>query len=219
MELNKYIDYTNLKMFATKKDIEQLCDEAIKYSFEAVCVNPYYVSLVNELLIRSNVKVCTVIGFPLGQNTKEVKLYETKIAIESGADEVDMVINVGALKDGYYDYVKDEIKAIRELAKDRVLKVIIETCCLNNDEIILMTNMCNELGVDFIKTSTGFGIGGAKIEDIELINKYKNDKLQIKASGGIKSYDQALEFINRGATRIGTSNGIKIMEGDRNEII
>jgi len=214
MNINKYIDHTNLKAFATKKDIEKLCDEAIKYNFASVCVNPYYVSLANELLIRSNVKVCTVIGFPLGQNTKEVKVYEAKTAIENGADEIDMVINIAALKDKYYDYVKDEIKQIKDTAKDKILKVIIETCYLTNEEITIMTNICNELGVDFIKTSTGFGIDGANIEDIKLINKHKNDKLQIKASGGIKTQNEAIEFINNGVTRIGTSNGIKIMEGE-----
>lgn len=214
MNINKYIDHTNLKAFATKKDIEKLCDEAIKYNFVSVCVNPYYVILANELLIRSDVKVCTVIGFPFGQNTKEVKVYEAKTAIDNGADELDMVINIAALKDKYYDYVKDEIKQIKDIVKDKVLKVIIETCYLTSEEIIIMTNICNELEVDFIKTSTGFGSDGAKIEDIKLINKYKNDKLQVKASGGIKIRDEAINFINNGVTRIGTSNGIKIMEGE-----
>ena len=214
MNINKYIDHTNLKAFATKKDIEKLCDEAIKYNFATVCVNPYYVSLANELLIRSDVKVCTVIGFPLGQNTSEVKLYEAKAAIEQGVDEIDVVINIAALKDKYYDYVKDEIKQIKDAAKDKILKVIIETCYLTNEEITIITNICNEVGVDFIKTSTGFGIDGANIEDIKLINKHKNDKLQIKASGGIKTRTEAINFINNGATRIGTSNGIKIMEGE-----
>lgn len=214
MNINKYIDHTNLKAFATKKDIEKLCDEAIKYNFSSVCVNPYYVSLAKELLIRSNVKVCTVIGFPLGQNTKEVKVYETKNALENGATEIDMVINIAALKDKYYDYVKDEIKQIKDTVKDKILKVIIETCYLTNEEITIMTNICNELDVNFIKTSTGFGTGGANIEDIKLINKHKNDKLQIKASGGIKTYDEAIDFVNNGVTRIGTSNGIKIVEGE-----
>lgn len=214
MNINKYIDHTNLKAFATKKDIEKLCDEAIKYNFSSVCVNPYYVSLAKELLIRSNVKVCTVIGFPLGQNTKEVKVYETKNALENGATEIDMVINIAALKDKYYDYVKDEIKQIKDTVKNKILKVIIETCYLTNEEITIMTNICNELGVNFIKTSTGFGTGGANIEDIKLINKHKNDKLQIKASGGIKTYDEAIDFVNNGVTRIGASNGIKIVEGE-----
>lgn len=214
MNLNKYIDHTNLKAFASKSDIEKLCDEAIKYNFSSVCVNPYYVSLANELLIRSNINVCTVVGFPLGQNTKEVKVYESKIAVEEGADEIDMVINIAALKDKNYDYVEDEIKTIKEVIKDKILKVIIETCYLDEEEIIVMTNICNELGVDFIKTSTGFGTDGAKIEDVELINKHRNDKLQIKASGGIKTYEDAVNFINNGVTRIGTSNGIKIMEGE-----
>ena len=212
--INKYVDHTNLKAFASKKDIEKLCDEALRYNFASVCVNPYYVSLANELLIRSDVKVCTVIGFPLGQNTKEVKVYEAKAAIEEGADEIDMVINVAALKDQNYDYVKDEVKALREAAKDKVLKVIIETCYLTKEEIVIMTNICNEVGADFIKTSTGFGNSGASIDDVKLMNENKNDKLQIKASGGIKTYADAMNFINNGATRLGTSNGIKIMEGN-----
>ena len=212
MKLNKYIDQTNLKAYASKADIEKLCDEAIKYNFASVCVNPHYVSLVNELLIRSDVKVCTVIGFPLGQNNTETKVYETKLALDNGADEIDMVINVAALKDKNYDYVKNEIKEIREITKGKILKVIIETCYLDKDEIIMMTKICNETNVDFIKTSTGFGTEGAKIEDIQTINKYKNEKLQIKASGGIREHDQALEFVKLGVTRIGTSNGIKVME-------
>jgi len=214
MDVNKCIEHTNLKAFTTKKDVEKLCHEAIKYNFASVCVNPYYVTLANELLIRSNVNVCTVIGFPLGQNTIEVKAYEAKTAIDNGADEIDMVINIAALKDKYYDYVKEEIKLIKEEAKEKVLKVIIETCYLTEEEIVIMTKICNELEVDFIKTSTGFGSDGAKKEDIKLINKYKNEKLQIKASGGIKTREQVIDFINNGVTRIGTSNGIKIMEGE-----
>lgn len=214
MDINKYIDHTNLKAFAEKKDIEKLCDEAIKYNFASVCVNPYYVSLANELLVRSDVKVCTVVGFPLGQNTKEVKIYETKTAIDNGADEIDMVINIAALKDKYYDYVKDEIRLIKEVVQDKILKVIIETCYLDKEEIVIMTNICSELGVDFIKTSTGFGSDGAKIDDIKLINENRKNKLQIKASGGIKTHNEAINFINNGVTRIGTSNGIKIVEGE-----
>lgn len=213
MNINKYIDHTNLKAFATRKDIEKLCDEAIKYDFASVCVNPYYVGLAHELLIRSNVKVCTVVGFPLGQNTTEVKLHEAKVAIDEGADEIDMVVNVAALKDKNYSYVQEEIRLIRELTKDKILKVIIETCYLENDEKIKITEICNEVGVDFIKTSTGFGTSGAKLEDIELIMKHKIENVEIKASGGIKDYDTAKAMIDKGATRLGTSSGIEIMEG------
>lgn len=212
MNINKYIDHTNLKPYSSKKDIEKLCDEAIKYDFASVCVNPYYVGLAHELLIRSDVKVCTVIGFPLGQNNTEVKLYETKIALDEGADEIDMVINIAALKDKNYDYVYNEIKAIKELTEDKILKVIIETCYLDKDEIITITKICNEVGVDFIKTSTGYGNSGAQIEDVELIIENKDKTIEVKASGGIKTYLQAKAFIDKGVTRIGTSNGIEIME-------
>ena len=213
MSINKYIDHTNLKPYATKQDIEKLCDEAIRYDFASVCVNPYYVSLAHELLIRSKVKICTVVGFPLGQNTKETKILEAKDAIDNGADEIDMVINIAALKDKYYDYVEDEIRQIKEIAKDKILKVIIETCYLEKEEIIKITEICNKVGVDFIKTSTGYGTSGAKLEDVELIMMHKNKNIQLKASGGIKTKIHAQAFIENGVTRIGTSNGIEIMEG------
>jgi len=212
MNINKYIDHTNLKPYSSKKDIERLCDEAIKYNFASVCVNPYYVPLAHELLIRSNVKVCTVIGFPLGQNTKEIKIMETKDAINNGADEIDMVINIAALKDKYYDYVEDEIKQIKNIVQEKILKVIIETCYLEHDEIIKITEICNKVGVNFIKTSTGYGTSGAKVEDIELIKEKKNKNIQVKASGGIKTRTHAKDFLKKGVTRIGTSNGIEIME-------
>lgn len=212
MKINEYIDHTNLKAFASVDDIRRLCDEAIKYKFMSVCVNPYYVGLCNEMLSRSEVKVCTVVGFPLGQNTISTKIFETKEALENGADEIDMVINISALKDKNYDYVKEEITELRKVCKDKILKVIIEVCYLSDDEIKIMTEICNECNVDFIKTSTGFGTGGATLNSLQIMNKYKNDKLEIKASGGIKSYEDAINCINNGATRIGTSNGIKIME-------
>ncbi|MBP3921047.1 MAG: deoxyribose-phosphate aldolase [Bacilli bacterium] len=211
MEINKYIDHTNLKATATKSDIEKLCQEAINNKLEAVCVNPYYVSYAKELLKNSNVLVCTVVGFPLGMNTTRTKEYEAIIAIEDGADEIDMVINIGALKEKNYDYVKQEIEDIRNAIDGKTLKVIIETCYLTSDEIIKMTEICNETYANFIKTSTGFGSSGAKLEDIELINKYKNEVLEIKASGGIKDYNQAINLIKAGATRIGTSSGVEIV--------
>lgn len=217
--MNNYIDHTNLKMDATLRDIEKLCDEADKNKFASVCVHPYYVSLASELLKNSTVQVCTVIGFPLGMNTTATKVYEAIDAVENGADEIDMVINVGALKNRDYNYIKDEIEEIRDSIDGKTLKVIIETCYLTKEEIIKMTEICNETFVNFIKTSTGFGTGGAKVEDIELINKHKNSVLEIKASGGIKDYETALKMIEAGATRLGTSSGIKIMEGVKNEII
>ena len=215
MELNSYIDHTNLKLDSTLKDIEKLCNEAIKYHFASVCVPPYYVPLAASLLKDSTVQVCTVIGFPNGYSTKEVKSYEAINAIENGADEIDMVININALKNKDYDYIKDEIEEIRDSIDGHVLKVIIETSLLDDKEIEKMTKICNETFVNFIKTSTGFGSRGASLHDLEIINKYKNDILEIKASGGIKNEEDAESFIKAGATRLGTSSGVTIMKGDK----
>ena len=210
--MNEYFDSTLLKSFATLSDIEKLCNDAKEYKFKAVCINPCYVSIAKELLKGSNVKICTVIGFPLGANTTYIKVEEARDAIKNGTDEVDMVINIGALKDKNYDYVINEIKELREVCYDKILKVIIETCYLTEEEIIKMTEICNKEKVDFIKTSTGFGIRGANTRDIEIINKYKSDYLKIKASGGIKNKDDAEKYIELGVSRIGTSNAVKIME-------
>ena len=204
MDINNYIDYTNLKAYATKEDIKKLCEEAVKFHFVSVCVNPCYVELAKELLEGTNVNVCTVIGFPLGANLLAVKEYEAISAVELGADEIDMVINIGALKDKDYDYIKEEI--VRDSIGGKTLKVIIETCYLTEEEIKKMVEICNDTFVNFIKTSTGFGPRGASLEDIKIINKYKNDVLEIKASGGIKTYDDAINFIEAGVTRIGTSS-------------
>lgn len=206
MDINNYIDYTNLKAYATKEDIKKLCEDAVKFHFVSVCVNPCYVELAKELLEGTNVNVCTVIGFPLGANLLAVKEYEAISAVELGADEIDMVINIGALKDKDYDYIKEEIETIRDSIGGKTLKVIIETCYLTEEEIKKMVEICNDTFVNFIKTSTGFGPRGASLEDIEIINKYKNDVLEIKASGGIKTYDDAINFIEAGVTRIGTSS-------------
>lgn len=212
MEIGKYIDHTNLKMDAKEEDIVKLCEEAIKYQFETVCVNPYYVILAKDLLKDTNIGVCSVVGFPLGMNTPKVKSYEAIEAVENGADEIDMVINVGALKDKDYDYVKEEIEEVRDSIDGKTLKVIIETSLLTEDEIIKMTEICNETFVNFIKTNTGFGKRGVTLEDVKLINKHKNELLEIKASGGIKTYEQMNELIEAGASRIGTSNSVNIME-------
>lgn len=212
MELTKYIDHTNLKSTATLRDIEKLCDEAMEYGFASVCVFPYYVPLAKELLKDSNVEVGTVVGFPCGENTKEVKAYEAINAIENGATEIDMVINISALKNKDYDYVKDEIEEIRDCIDGKVLKVIIETSLLTKNEIIKMVEICNETFVNYIKTSTGFTKEGAKVEDIKLINEHKNELLKIKASGGIKTKEDAYKMIEAGAERIGTSNSIKIVK-------
>lgn len=214
MELNKYIDHTNLNAFASLDDIKKLCDEAIKYKFASVCVNPYYVSYVSEYLKNENIDIVCVVGFPLGMNKMITKEYEAIAAIEDGADEIDMVINIGALKDKKYDYIKEEIENVRDAIDGKTLKVIIETCYLTEDEIIKMTEICNETFVNFIKTSTGFGTRGASIEDIKIINKYKNEVLEIKASGGIKTFEDANTFIEEGSSRIGTSHGVDIMRED-----
>lgn len=215
MELNNYIDHTNLKVISTLKDIEKLCNEAIKYHFASVCVSPYYVKLAKNLLKDSTVSVCTVIGFPNGYNTKETKVFEAINAIENGADEIDMVINIEALKNKDFDYIKEEIEEIRDAIDGHILKVIIETCYLDEEEIIKMTEICNETFVNFIKTSTGFGSRGASLRDLEIINEHKNEILEIKASGGIKTLEDAEAMINMGATRLGTSSGVEIMKGDK----
>ena len=212
MEINKYIEHTNLKSNAQEKDIIKLCHEAIENDFEAVVVNPHYISLAKDCLRDTNINVVTVVGFPLGANTMEVKVYEAIDAIEKGADEIDMVANIGAIKDGDFEYVEKEISDVLYSIDGHPLKVIIETSLLTNDEIKKMTKICSNLFVNFIKTSTGFN-GNAKLEDIDVINKYKNDILEIKASGGIKTYEDAMKFIEEGVTRIGTSNGVEIMKG------
>ena len=213
MELNNYIDHTNLNAFATKKDIQKLCEEAKKYNFKSVCVNPCNVSIAKKYLGDSKVEVCTVIGFPLGANLTKIKATEAKEAIIDGATEIDVVINIGRLKDKDYEYIKNEINELRTITNDYILKVIIETCYLDVEEIKTMTQICNELNVDFIKTSTGFGSAGATKENVEIMNQIKNEHLQIKASGGIRDYEKVKEMINAGATRIGSSSGVKIMEG------
>ena len=204
--MNEFIDSTLLRSDATIEDITKLCEDAMKYHFATVCVNPYYVPLAKELLEGSTTQVCTVIGFPLGANTTNVKVYEAVEALENGADEIDMVINIGALKDKEYEYVKREIEEVRNVLDGKVLKVIIETCYLTKEEIIKMTEICNETFVNFIKTSTGFGSRGASVEDI-------NEVLEVKASGGIKDIKDAEEFIKLGVTRIGTSKAVEIIGG------
>lgn len=217
MELNSYIDHTNLKKDALIEDIEKLCEEAMKYHFASVCVYPYFVKAVSEYLKGSNVEICTVVGFPNGMNTTNVKVYEAIDAIENGATEIDMVINISALKNQEYDYIKNEIEEIRDAIGGKTLKVIIETCLLTDEEIVKMTEICNDTFVNFIKTSTGFDKEGAKVEDIELINKHKGAVLEIKASGGIRDIETAEAMIKAGATRIGTSSGVKLMNIEEKE--
>lgn len=214
MELNKYIDHTMLKAYAQEKDIIKLCDEADKYKFKSVCINPCYVGLVKSYLekLKSSVKICTVVGFPLGQNTIETKVFEAQNAINNGAEEIDMVINIGALLDKKFEYIEKEISDIRKICEGKILKIIIETCYLDEENIKIMTEICNKLNVDYIKTSTGFGTRGASENDVIVMNKYKNNKLQIKASGGISDKKVAEKMIELGATRLGTSKSINIIK-------
>ncbi len=214
MELNKYIEHTNLKADAKESDIRKLCEEAINYKFAAVVVNPHFVPLASLLLKNENIEVATVVGFPLGANTTEVKVYEAIDAIENGATEIDMVANIGAIKDHDYEYVKTEIEDVRNSIDGKTLKVIIETCYLDKEEIEKMTEICNETFVNFIKTSTGYGTRGVSLNDIDIINSKKNEILEIKASGGIKTKKDAISLIEKGVTRIGTSSGVEIINCD-----
>lgn len=212
MNLEKYIDHTILKPTATKEDIINLCKEAKKYNFASVCINPYYVKLAKELLYNTDVKVCTVIGFPLGANTIETKLFEASTSVTNGADEIDMVINISELINMNKEYCIQEINTIKEAIGDKTLKVIVETSYLNEDQKKLAANIILESNADFIKTSTGFSSDGAKIDDIKLWKSILNDHKQIKASGGIKTKEQFQDFIKAGADRIGTSNGVALIK-------
>lgn len=211
-DINRYIDHTLLKPDAGQHEIEKLCEEAVKYGFAAVCVNPAFVSFVSRLLKGSGVKVCTVIGFPLGATTFRVKAYETAEAIQNGAEEIDMVINLGALKDGRDQEVTDDIRAVVQSAKGQPVKVIIETGLLTDEEKIRACRLVQQAGAQFVKTSTGFGPGGASVYDIMLMKDAVRGKLGIKASGGIRDKTTLLQMVEAGATRIGTSSGVKIME-------
>lgn len=212
MEFNKYFDHTNLKATAKQEDIEKLCEEAKKYNFASVCINPCYIPLAKELLKGTDVMVCTVIGFPLGQMTIDSKVLEAIDAVIEGADEVDMVINVGALKDFDDDYVECEIAEIKEAIGDKTLKVILENCYLTRNEIIRACILAKRAGADFVKTSTGFGTGGATVEDVALMRKIVGPEMGVKAAGGIHTKEQALALIEAGATRLGCSASVKIME-------
>lgn len=212
IELAKMIDHTMLKPTATEEEIRKLCEEAIRYRFGAVCINPYYVSYVSQLLFNKNVKVCTVVGFPLGSSTSETKKFETEDAVENGVDEIDMVINLGALKSGDYDSVKKDIEGVVNASKDSLVKVIIEACYLNRYEKIRACELTMAAEADYVKTSTGFGSSGAKVEDVRLMRRIVGEKLGVKAAGGIGTYKEALEMIEAGASRIGASRGINILK-------
>ena len=210
----KMIDHTLLKADTTKAQIVKLCEEAKQYGFASVCVNPTWVATAAELLKGTDVKVCTVIGFPLGANTPETKAFETKNAIENGAAEVDMVINIGALKDGNDDLVERDIRAVVEAAKGKALvKVIIEACLLTKDEKVRACQLAVKAGADYVKTSTGFSTGGATTEDVALMRKTVGKNIGVKASGGVRDLKSAMAMIEAGATRIGTSSGVAIVAG------
>ena len=213
------IDHTLLKPDATPKDITELCEEAKKYSFASVCINPGYVSLCSSLLSGTSVKVCTVIGFPLGSNTTEVKKYEADQALQNGATEVDMVINVGQLKAGNYDYVENDVRQVVSTAKSKnaICKVILETALLNDEEKVKACLICKKAGADFVKTSTGFSKGGATVGDVALMKYVVGKEMGVKASGGIRSKEDAEAMIASGADRIGASASVKIVSGEKSE--
>lgn len=211
MKRSKYIDHTLLKPESTKDQIEKLCKEAIEYDFASVCVNPYWVSYCSDLLKDSDVMVCTVIGFPLGANTSTVKAFETKEAIENGADEVDMVINIGELKAGNDEAVLEDIKAVVAASGDKTVKVIIETCLLSDEEITRVSKLCVQAKADFVKTSTGFNSAGANVHVVEVMKKAVGNQALIKAAGGVRSPQDMDDMIAAGANRIGTSKGVSLM--------
>lgn len=216
--LAKYIDHTLLKADATEAQVKILCEEALEHNFASVCVNPSNVALSSELLKGSDVKVCTVIGFPLGANTKEVKGFEVQDAIKNGAEEVDMVINVGKLKAKDYDYVREDIKAVVNAANKKALtKVIIEACLLTDEEKIMACKLSKEAGADYVKTSTGFSTGGATPKDVKLMRDTVGEEMGVKASGAVRSYEDAINVINAGASRIGASASIVICEGGKSD--
>lgn len=211
MNLAKYIDHTILKPNATKDMVIAICDEAKEYGFASVCVNQYYTRFVAKQLEGTDVMTCTVVGFPLGANAKEVKAFETQLAVKDGADEIDMVINIGALKDNDDEVVFEDIKAVVEAAGGKTVKVIIETCLLSDEEKVRACELSVKAGAHFVKTSTGFSTGGATVEDVALMRKTVGDNAHVKASGGVRDYDGAMAVINAGADRIGASSGVKIV--------
>ncbi len=212
MQYNKLIDHTLLKQDAQPEQIVKLCDEAKQFDFMSVCVNPAYVPLAAKCLEDSDVKVCTVIGFPLGMNLTKTKVEEAVTCVKQGADEVDMVINVGMLKAGHDDYVREEIREIKQaVGHNIILKVIIETCLLNNDEIVRACKAAKEAGADFVKTSTGFSTGGATVEAVKLMRETVGPEMGVKASGGVRTHEDLIAMVEAGANRIGTSSGAKII--------
>ena len=214
MKPSKYIDHTILKPNATSDQIIKLCEEAVANDFASVCINPCWIPTAKAALAGSDVKLCVVVGFPLGAMTTEAKVFETKDAIEKGAQEVDMVINVGALKSGNADLVESDIRAVVEASGDKLVKVIIEACLLTDEEKVLACQLAQKAGADFVKTSTGFSTGGATLPDVQLMRQTVGPDMGVKAAGGARSYADAVAFVEAGATRIGTSSGVAILKGE-----
>ncbi|MEQ9764053.1 deoxyribose-phosphate aldolase [Streptococcus sp. ZJ151] len=214
MKFNRLIDHTLLKPESTQEQVDKLIAEAKEYEFASVCVNPTWVEYASEKLADTPVKVCTVIGFPLGANTSATKAFETKNAIENGADEIDMVINIGAAKDGNFDLVEADIAAVVNASGDKLVKVIIETCLLTDDEKVKACKAAVSAGADFVKTSTGFSTGGANVHDVALMRETVGPDIGVKASGGARSLEDVKQFVEAGATRIGTSSGVAIVQGE-----
>ena len=212
MGLNKYIDHTILKATASGTDVQKLCEEAIEHEFYSVCVNGCYVVDAKHLLQGTDVKIAAVVGFPLGAMTTAAKIFEAKEAVENGASEIDMVINVAKLKDGEFEYVENEIRQIKEAIGDNVLKVIIETCYLTDEEKVKACELSLVAKADFVKTSTGFGTGGATYEDVKLMKSVVGDNAKVKASGGVRDKETAQKYVELGAERLGTSSGIDIVK-------
>lgn len=212
MNYNKMIDHTVLKADTPLETVKRICDEAMEYGFASVCINPCHVAYCADYLKDSDVNVCTVIGFPLGANTSAVKAFETKDAIANGADEIDMVMNIGALKDKNYDLVRDDVKAVVEAANGTLVKVILETCLLTEDEIKKACELCVEAKADYVKTSTGFSTRGATIEDVQIMKAAVQGKAKVKAAGGVRTHEDMVKIIEAGADRIGTSAGCSLVD-------
>ena len=217
MNIASYIDHTVLAADAVKSKVEQICLEAKEHHFASVCINSCWVPMAAEILKGTGVNVCTVVGFPLGAMSTKAKAYEAKVAVEEGAAEVDMVINIGALKSGMYKEVEDDIHEVKKACGDKVLKVIIETCLLTESEKIMACQLSEKAGADFVKTSTGFSKAGATVEDVALMRRTVSDKVKVKAAGGIRNYETAKAMIDAGADRLGCSAGIAIVKGEESD--
>lgn len=212
----KYVDHTQLKAFATWEDIKKLCDEAMEYHTASVCIPPTYIKRVHDMY-GENINICTVVGFPLGYSVTEAKIAEVNKALEDGASEIDMVVNISDVKNGNYSAVEEEIHALKQAVGDKILKVIIETCYLTEEEKIAMCKAVTNAGADYIKTSTGFGTNGATLEDIKLFKANIGEQVKMKAAGGVKSVEDMEAFINEGCDRIGTSSAIQIINGKQTQ--